>query len=27
VVELRGGRAAEIGAQPGDVVENEIFHP
>lgn len=26
VVELRGGRAAEIGAQPGDVVENEIFH-
>jgi hypothetical protein len=26
VVELRGGRAAEIGAQVGDVVENEIFH-
>jgi len=26
VVELRGGRAAEIGAQPGDQVENAIFH-
>jgi len=25
VVEIKGGRAAEIGAQPGDVVENEIF--
>jgi uncharacterized protein len=27
VLELRGGRAAEIGAEPGDQVEERIFHP
>jgi len=27
VVELRGGRADEIGAEPGDRVESAIFHP
>jgi uncharacterized membrane protein (UPF0127 family) len=26
VVELRGGRAAEIGAEPGDVVRERRFH-
>jgi hypothetical protein len=27
VIELRGGRADEIGAEPGDRVESAIFHP
>ncbi len=27
VLELRGGRAAEIGAEPGDRVKERIFHP
>jgi len=27
VIELRGGRAAEIGARPGDLVRNTIFAP
>ncbi len=27
VLELRGGRAAEIGAEPGDRVQERIFHP
>jgi len=26
VLEIRGGRAAEIDAAPGDLVENRIFH-
>jgi uncharacterized membrane protein (UPF0127 family) len=26
VLEMRGGRAAEIGAMPGDVVRHRIFH-
>jgi len=27
VLEVRGGRAGEIGAAPGDVVKARIFHP
>jgi uncharacterized membrane protein (UPF0127 family) len=27
VLEIRGGRAEEIGAEPGDTVRERIFHP